>query len=427
MITEKLISSIFQSAISGQLFNNFISENTDDLERPFTIPKSWKWIKFKEIGEFYRGNGIKRTDVIENGFPCIRYGEIYTSYNYKFSDSISSIPKELFEKCRTIKKNDLVFTLTGESEYEIAKTVTYLGEKDIAIGGDMGVFTNHNQNPLYLTYFMYSPYAINCKAKNSTGKMIVHTSLIKIQEMYVPLPPKDVQDEIVIKIEKLLNKLNEINPIELEIKNLKTSFPDKIRKSLLQDAFSGKWTSSEQFENWNKSKLDGILEIVTGNSISESIKKNKYMNLSSGYNYIGTKDLDFNHLFNYNNGVKIPFGEKGFKLANKDDVLMCIEGGSAGKKIGILNETVCYGNKLCKLSIKDKKSIDEKFIYYYLLSPMFQKNFYDNVSGLIGGVSISKIRNIILNYPSLIEQQRIVEKLEQLLPLCADIDNLINK
>ena len=62
------------------------------------------------------------------------------------------------------------------------------------------------------------------------------------------------------------------------------------------------------------------------------------------------KDLEFNHTFNYDNGIKIPFDENGFKYARENDILICIEGGSAGKKIGILNETVCYGNKLCRFS-----------------------------------------------------------------------------
>ena len=104
---------------------------------------------------------------------------------------------------------------------------------------------------------------------------------------------------------------------------------------------------------------------------------------------------------------------------------MCIEGGSAGKTIAIIGEKVCFGNKLCKFEC-DQQFIINKFLYYFLQSPLFLKNFNDNLTGIIGGVSIRKIKDLLIKFPSLEEQQRIVDKLEQLLPLCDDIDKLIN-
>lgn len=169
-----------------------------------------------------------------------------------------------------------------------------------------------------------------------------------------------------------------------------------------------------------------MADICTGNSISESVKKSKYSNLSDGYNYIATKDLDINHIFNYNNGIKIPYSENGFKYAGSNDILMCIEGGSAGKKIGILSEKVCYGNKLCKFSLLSNELIP-KYLYYYLQSPVFLKNFYENMSGIIGGVSINKIKELVIYYPSVEEQQKIVDIIERILPLCDEIDSLVNK
>lgn len=94
------------------------------------------------------------------------------------------------------------------------------------------------------------------------------------------------------------------------------------------------------------------------------------MNLNSGYNYIATKDLEFSHSFVYENGVKIPYDEKGFKYAEPSDILMCIEGGSAGKKIGILSEKVCFGNKLCRFGLISDRILP-KYLYYYLQSPVF--------------------------------------------------------
>lgn len=421
MIVDKLINSIFQSAINGELLGNFKSEKIDDDVRPFTIPSSWKWVQLKDIGTFIRGNGIKRNDTVANGNQCIRYGEIYTSYRYKFYNSVSYIPDEKTNNLKQARTNDLLFTLTGESEYEIAKTVAYLGEEKLYIGGDMGLFTNHNQNPLYLTYYMYSPFAIKYKAKTCTGKMIIHTSTSKLEEMYVPLPPIEEQNKIVEKIENILSKLDEIRPLEKQIMDLKKEFPNKLFTSILYSAFNGELLN-EDINLWSSSRLNDIATIVTGNSISESDKKNKYINPINSYNFIATKDLLFDHTFNYDTDVFIPMDETKFKTAEENDILMCIEGGSAGKKIGMLEQKVCYGNKLCKFSTT---ALNPYFLYYFLQSPQFKSFFYDNMTGLIGGVSINKIKNIEIKYPSKEVQNKIVEKIQSLEFVCQELYDIL--
>ena len=60
-------------------------------------------------------------------------------------------------------------------------------------------------------------------------------------------------------------------------------------------------------------------------------------------------------------------------------------------------------------------------VHYYLQSPTFTDIFKDNITGIIGGVGINKLRSMIIPIPSLEEQERIVDKLEQLLPLCEDL------
>ena len=97
---------------------------------------------------------------------------------------------------------------------------------------------------------------------------------------------------------------------------------------------------------WDICVLSTIANIFNGDSINEQEKAQKYYGQAIGYNYIGTKDVNFNHTINYNNGVKIPY-DTSFKIAHKNTPLLCSEGGSAGRKIGILEEDVCFGNKLC--------------------------------------------------------------------------------
>ena len=163
--------------------------------------------------------------------------------------------------------------------------------------------------------------------------------------------------------------------------------------------------------NWEFMRLKNISDAYTGNSISENIKASKYTNLKEGYNYIGTKDVGFNHVITYENGVKIPFNETSFRYAYKNAILLCIEGGSAGRKVGILSEQVCFGNKLCAFHTF---GIPEDFLYYLIQSDYFFDLFKENVSGLIGSVSINKIKELIIPLPPLSEQKRIVAAIEKI-------------
>ena len=169
---------------------------------------------------------------------------------------------------------------------------------------------------------------------------------------------------------------------------------------------------------WTEKQLGEICNIYTGNSINEQVKQKKYSNLSSGYNYIATKDIDFSSKIDYENGVKIPLKEPGFKIAPKNSTLLCIEGGSAGRKIAFTSQDICFVNKLCAF-VSDNNVLNGKFLFYFLQSPSFKRIFSDKVTGLIGGVSTSKLKSISIVYPSLSEQQQIVEKLDALF---ADIE-----
>lgn len=168
-------------------------------------------------------------------------------------------------------------------------------------------------------------------------------------------------------------------------------------------------------------KLDEICDIFTGNSINEKEKIEKYTDISDGYNYIGTKDIGFDQCIDYENGIKIPTNDLKFKIAPKGSVLLCIEGGSAGRKIGLTDQDVCFGNKLCAFVSK----IDNKYIFYFLQTSDFRNIFSYNKNGLIGGVSVNKLKNIEIPLPPLAEQGRIVAKIEELFAgIDAGVENL---
>lgn len=165
-------------------------------------------------------------------------------------------------------------------------------------------------------------------------------------------------------------------------------------------------------KRWEIKKISEIGKVYNGNSINEQIKKDKYTNLEDGLPFIATKDISYESVINYNNGVKIPFKEKSlFKVAAKNTVLICAEGGSAGRKIGYTNQEICFGNKLFAFS--PNKGVDSRFVYYYYFSTSFQKHFATELAGIIGGVSMNKFKELEIPIPSLSEQKRIITILDE--------------
>ena len=209
-------------------------------EIPFEIPKSWEWVRISSLGSIVRGSGIKRTETVEFGKPCVRYGELYTTYHTSFNQAISFVSEELFERCKHFSYGDILMTLTGENKPDIAKSVTYLGDEVIAAGGDLAYWTAHGMNPLYLTYLMASPYVVGRKINLATGDIIVHISGEKLGTILIPIPPLSEQQRIVEKILEVEVKLEEYAGKENSLNILQKNFPDILKKSILQEAIQGK-------------------------------------------------------------------------------------------------------------------------------------------------------------------------------------------
>lgn len=163
-------------------------------------------------------------------------------------------------------------------------------------------------------------------------------------------------------------------------------------------------------DNWCWVKAGTVIEIYNGNSINEKVKAEKYYGQKEGLIFIGTKDVGFDNVINYETNVKIT-DYQNFKIAPANTALLCIEGGSSGKKIGFVTQDVCFGNKLCAFA---SKKINPKFIFYLLQTQCFVDQFNNKRHGLIGGVSIKDLSEMYFMLPPLAEQQRIVERIETL-------------
>ncbi len=440
-----------------------LPEITED-DIPFDIPENWKWVHVGEVVKNVQYGTAKKSS--KTGLiPVLRMGNIQNGKidysNLVYTSDVDEISHY------ALQKDDLLFNRTNSRD-QVGKVAIYKAEMPAIYAGYLVRITPVQVDSDYINYVMQTSYYWEyCQAVKSDAIGQSNINAEKLKNFIFPLPSLPEQKRIVARVDELMKRIDEMEKTEKDITALYDAFPGDMKASLLQAAIQGKLTEqlasdgdaetlyvdiqkekqglikegkikkekplSEILEDdipfdipekWKWVRQAEVCRIYTGNSIPEHIKLEKYMKSGiEGYNYIGTKDVSFDHVIDYENGVRIPYSEQRFKLAPEGSSLICIEGGSAGKKVGFLSQTVCFGNKLCMFN---PYLIEQKYIYYWLQSPTFLESFFERMNGIIGGVKINALSNIIMPLPPLEEQKRIVEKLDQLLPLCDSMKEAID-
>ncbi len=159
--------------------------------------------------DFYRGTGIKRDQITENGIPCVRYGEIYTAYNTWFDKCLSHTNLEYVRSPKYFEHGDLLFAITGESVEDIAKSVAYVGHDKCLAGGDI-VVMKHNQNPKYLAYALETAEAKVQKSRGKVKSKVVHSGIPSIKKIKINLPSIAEQERIVSILDRFDSLCNDL-------------------------------------------------------------------------------------------------------------------------------------------------------------------------------------------------------------------------
>lgn len=392
----------------------------------YDIPKHWKWVKLGDVGTLTRGSGITKSEITKTGRPCVRYGQMYTTYKTKFNKTVSFVSDETFNKAPKIQYGDVLMALTGENNFDIALAAAYLGEDVVAMGGDMTKWSNHYMNPLYLVMIINSEYGISWKRKMAKGDIIVHISNDKLANIYLPLPPIEEQSRIVDKVDQLMEKIDEYEKIENHLSRLQTKFPTDMKASLLQSAMQGILIG----ENWNiddnPERYTPLWKLTAWDKKFKNVSKDKQKEIRKYHYYLASEmkavEKQTGDVFLLSTG-----DYSGWTTEETVGDTLC-EGEIVSIPWGGYPNVKYYKGKFITSDNRiatstDLEKLSNKYLYYFMLS---QVEYLDSIYRGTGlrHPDMSAVLDMLIPLPSLIEQEIIVKKLDVLLPLCNSLKTI---
>ena len=397
----------------------------DELLKPKTnIPM----VRLKEIAtSIYRGAGIKRDQVTEVGIPCVRYGEIYTTYNTWFDVCVSHTKEEYVASPKYFENGDILFAITGESVEDIAKSIAYVGHDKCLAGGDI-VVMKHEQNPRYLAHVLNTSMVREQKSKGKVKSKVVHSNVPSIEQIEIPLPPLNVQNryaEVLDNFEKICNDLNIGLPAEIDARQKQYEF---YRNLLLTFAETGNTIAQTDRQNiirliqyvfgYAPVKLGEIATIVRGGNFQKKdfVENGRpcihYGQMYTHFGIAADKTLTFvnEEVFSKSKTAKTGDIVMAVTSENVEDVCSCTA--------WLGNEDIAISGHTAIVSHNQ----NPKFLSYYFHSAMF----FDQKKKLAHGTKVievtpSKLSDIVIMLPTIEEQNRIVSILDRFDALCNSI------
>ncbi|MFV8327308.1 restriction endonuclease subunit S [Flavobacterium sp. ZS1P14] len=157
----------------------------------------WRLKKLGQIGTFLKGKGITKAEIVEIGKPCIRYGQIYSEYNYFVEEFKSFINDASAKNSNPIFKNDLLFAGSGETLEDIGKCIAYIKSDEAYAGGDIIILRPHSEDAHYLGYLLNSVEVKKQTFKLGQGHSVVHIYSSSLKNLKITLPTPPEQQKIV--------------------------------------------------------------------------------------------------------------------------------------------------------------------------------------------------------------------------------------
>ena len=169
--------------------------------------EGWEEKTLGDVGTFKRGGNFSKKDFIENGFPCIHYGQIHTKFGIETFKHLSSVPVEMVKPDRCAQKGDLVIAITSEDDAGSCKCTAWMGDYDAYVGGHAAIY-RHSMEPKFVSFYFLSPYFQKAKLEYTHGFKVVEISPKDIAKIPISVPSFSEQQSIVSFLDSLNEKVN---------------------------------------------------------------------------------------------------------------------------------------------------------------------------------------------------------------------------
>jgi type I restriction enzyme S subunit len=162
------------------------------------IPRHWEARLVRHIGRLLKGVGGTKEDAVTEGMPCVRYGELYTTYQGFIHTTKTRISADKAAHYTPIYYGDVLFAASGEKMEEIGKSAVNLIKTHAVCGGDVIILRPNVQiHAPFLGYALDTYHAVHQKATMGRGTTIKHIYPDELRGLGVFLPPPDEQAAIV--------------------------------------------------------------------------------------------------------------------------------------------------------------------------------------------------------------------------------------
>jgi type I restriction enzyme S subunit len=154
------------------------------------IPAHWEVRPIRQLGRIMKGVGGSKEDVVEEGVPCVRYGDLYTTHGEAIEAPRTYLAPERAEAYTSIQYGDLLFAASGEKLEEIGKSAVNLIRGEARCGGDMIVLRPSAPIvPKYLGYAADAAPSVAQKTMMGRGTTVKHIYPDELRNLTIAIPP----------------------------------------------------------------------------------------------------------------------------------------------------------------------------------------------------------------------------------------------
>ena len=243
----------------GLHYEKFQDGSIKQVDVPYEIPESWGWVRFNNIATILRGGSPRPikdflTDSID-GINWIKIGDTEKSGKY-ITDTKEKIKKSGLSKTRLVKKGS--FLLTNSMSFGrpyILKIDGAIHDGWLSISDFESSITED-----FLYYFLLSRVAYSQFLLLISGAVVKNLNSEKVASIFIPIPPLNEQARITQKIEVALSRVDDYHELFNTLRQLNNSFPEKLRKSILQYAMQGKLVPQDATDEAVEVLLEKIRE-----------------------------------------------------------------------------------------------------------------------------------------------------------------------